>query len=379
MTFAIKPIASSAALVVCLLMGAPVRAQTCGPSQDCPQGFTCVQSTVAGTTPACPPDSDCPKADPTPPAPVYQCQPKTCQTDSECGAGMVCFTETSTACSGGAAVPPCPPNSDCPAPVKTETMCTTTTRSTCAFKWQLPCQNDASCGDGFTCHPTVIGACSGSAGVGSAGSASGDGGAGAGSATASAGDRPPSSAPSIPGDASVPECTTVMSFPGYCTPTRTSCVADSDCPAGWTCIDEPPAMSGSGVATPVKGAPAPAPVPVAADAGAPPAAQPVAPPTVVTVDAGPSQKTCAAPYDLGARYNTGQSSTTSGGAPSGSPDSSKGGAGASAPTVPAAAGNSGAPSGGGCSIDAGGDAARASGLILFTLLGILAVHRLRRS
>jgi MYXO-CTERM domain-containing protein len=57
-------------------------------------------------------------------------------------------------------------------------------------------------------------------------------------------------------------CVTMTSTIGICTPKATTCAADTDCPAAWTCVDAPPvrggptpaADGGAGIAV---GAPAP--------------------------------------------------------------------------------------------------------------------------
>lgn len=389
MTSTTRFIFASTAAAASLIVAARAQAQSCTADKDCLQGFACVQSGEinGGSTPACPPDAtDCPKPAPAPaPTPVYSCQPKTCAFDTDCGTGMVCNTETSTACSGGSTVAPCPANTDCPTPVKTDPTCTTTTRSICAFKWQLPCQNDAACGTGFTCYPIVIGMCSGSGGTGSAGSASTGsataGGSTDGGSTASTPNQP--APPVAAGDASASpdsQCTTMSSYPGYCQPTVTTCAADSDCPGGWTCQEAPqPVSAGGALSGTTKAEPAPA--PTSGDAGAP--TDPTTPPST---GGGTTSKLCAPPYGLGvprdATAGHGETASTPGTTAGGSGSGDGNGGPSTGATPPASSGGNGTTAGagssGGCSIDPSSEAARTGGLALFTLLGLLAVRRMRR-
>lgn len=114
-------------------------------------------------------------------APPIHAQTQTCATDADCGQAMVCRSQTVTTCTGGAAAPvKCDPNTVCePTPVLPPT-CSDSTLSQCAYRWQLPCNADADCGDGFLCQPSTMTTCSGST-PGTAGSA------GTGTATASSG------------------------------------------------------------------------------------------------------------------------------------------------------------------------------------------------
>ena len=376
-----KHILSSALIAASLALHAGnAAAQTCTTDKDCPQSFACVQSgVVSGTTAACPPNADCPKAEPAPaPTPYYSCEPKACGSDADCGPGMVCFTTTSTACSGGAAVPPCAPGADCPAPEKIAPTCTTTMRSACAFKWQLPCKTDTECGDGFNCMPSVIGVCSGSSGSASAGSASaGSGSTGAGgSATSSP--KPPADAgtsltsnPSSPPDA---VCTTMTVYPGSCNPKVAACVADAECPSNWTCPAAPSPTSSppaSAVDTPAVDGGA------AADARSSNAGTAAGPAGVAS-----PVRVCWPPYGLGVRAGDSKGETSNGQVSGSSGNATSGGGTGSTPVSPtmgAGAGSPTNPSGGGCSIDTTNETSRTEGLVLLTLLGLIAVRRLRRS
>jgi len=253
---------SSLAFVGRVLAAAPT---TCTSDAECSKGFTCQPWAVSGgTAPACPADApDCavtntPGTDTggaggvtgssgspgagavtgtdvgsgnvsgtTPTTTIIsRCEPGPCQTDSDCGADMVCHSESYSECSGGGSkVAPCEAGTKCATdPDVTESTCITKTRSYCAFHWQLPCNAAADCGAGFTCQPQIIGTCSGGTPV------SGGTGTGVGGSTGAEPD-PGRSATSHP------DCTTTMTFPGSCQPVATICNVDADCPANWLCQD----------------------------------------------------------------------------------------------------------------------------------------------
>jgi hypothetical protein len=364
-------------------LGRSAAAQTCTTDKDCPQSFTCVDSGVStepAPAPTCPPGTVCPKppASTTPATVNKYCQPKACTADANCGPGMVCHTQSYTQCSGGAAVAACPPNTACdPAPKPAPTDCVTKTVSACAFKWQLPCNASADCGDGFTCKPNVTGCANGSSGSTGSGTASSSGGGaptpGTGATPVAA--DPPDFAPRKPADAdggTAPGCPPVMeTFPGYCAPTATTCAKDTDCPASWKCTQyNLPGTSSSRPASPPSdggassggastggtstGAPAPVSTPAPVDAGAP-----------MTV------RECTSPYG-GVRGDTASASGSGGPLSpqpqtgSGNPPPSGGGTKTSA--------ESASSGGGACSLNPAGGTS-ASGLALAALLGVLIARR----
>lgn len=223
----------------------PARAQSCQTTANCHKGFVCVQNVT--TEPAPPPATD--PSGPTKAALVAPvggtCQPADCASDNDCGTNMVCHTETIGACSGGAAVAPCPPNTDC-SMTKVDVApptCTETKVSKCAFTWQLPCSADTDCGAGFMCTPTVTGSCSGGSGTATP-SSTGGGTAPSSGASPSAGVPLDLVAP-VPPDSN---CTETKSFPGWCQPKVTNCASDSECPMDWTCTEYPSRSAGSPVA-----------------------------------------------------------------------------------------------------------------------------------
>ncbi|HEX3697322.1 MAG TPA: hypothetical protein VH374_18250 [Polyangia bacterium] len=176
-------------------------------------------------------------------------------------------------------------------------------------------------------------------------------------------------------------CTTMAVYPGSCRPKATSCIADADCPAAWKCLDAPvpiaePATGGTQSGSAVDGGAA------TKSASSNNSGAATSPPTVA-----PAVKTCESPYDLGIRNGT-----TKGDGPIGTPgasapatDNGTSGGGPTMGTPPSGStqgsgsGSTTSPSAGGCSINPGTDASHFGGLALLTLLGLIAVRRLRRS
>ncbi len=235
-----KPLLGIAALVTILALPGLTAAQTCVSDSDCAQGLTCQANAVA-PTPACPPEADCFPTD-VPTSPSMSCQPAPCQADTTCGQGMVCHSQTSSVCSGGTTVAvKCDPNTVCdPATPTVPPVCTDTTTSQCVYKWSLPCNADADCGDGFVCQPSTMGMCSGSgSGAVSGGSASSSSGTGGETGSGELPSPPPT--PAADGGTTT-VCTTVTSYPGSCWSKVTTCNADSDCPSTWKCVTTVPTM-----------------------------------------------------------------------------------------------------------------------------------------
>jgi len=343
-----KLLFSVGCLAVALAASPVARAQECETTVDCRKGFTCVivpsAEPTRGAAPDCATGGDCPLVAPPPAADAGTvttgyCAPGSCTTVDDCGPNMICHTETYPSCPG-ATTPACPPNSKCdPGPSTPAPACTTTTVSTCAYKWQLQCNVDTDCGAGFTCTPSVSVGCSGGGSAGTSGTtSSGPSNSGTGGAASSAG-------VAVPPDS---HCTTTTSFPGSCTPNVTSCTATQDCPADWTCAPAPVAVSnqsGSGTAAAADIAP-----------GAP----------VPSVPIRPAAMTCTSPLGttgVAVDSTGGKGQTTSGGA----------GGTSGGTTEPRASGTSGSSPSAGCAL--GG---RPSGSLAFAALALLGLALSRR-
>jgi len=286
---------------------------------------------------------------------------QTCVTDYDCASGMVCHSQTSTSCSGsGGTAPACPAKMLCPdagAPIVTTPVCTETTMWSCAYKWQIPCNTNSDCGDGFVCQPLAQGTCSasaGSAGGGTVSSGGGTSGAGGGSGIA---------LPPVTVDAGTTStCVTTTSFPGTCQPANPTCTTDSDCPSTWTCQ--------SGVTTIGQ------PIAIIVDAGA---AMP--PPTSTSTST--SVKTCQSPGGSVAVGGGGRGGDTAPTAYQGA-DAGATTKGASTPPVTSGVANTTATQtstetaaktgGGGCSV-AKNSSASGAWLALLGLLALLARPR----
>lgn len=179
----------------------------------CPRGYSCQLAPGACPTIDCV-GSDCPVCEPTP---LAFCAAAQCNTNADCGEGMLCAEHVTTACAA-TAVAPCDPAGDCR--VETRDLdCTSETSLWCTPRWQLPCSKDADCGAGFRCEEQQ--ACS----------------------------VPPSrredvGAPDGKGDiapAPVPDvqvtCTPTGDF--SCIVIERTCATDGDCAPGWTCAANP--------------------------------------------------------------------------------------------------------------------------------------------
>jgi MYXO-CTERM domain-containing protein len=228
-----------------LIAASAAAAQECAKDADCGDGYVCksYDNQVCATDAAkpCPPDDKTciemqQKA--TPPTCTTQtshvCEPKPCNTDSDCGAAtLVCYAQTTATCSGGGPVPNCKPGADCPTPAPTPPDCTTTTTKTCTPRWQVPCKHDADCGDGFNCKEVIVMACSGSAGTGTGIATPGSAGGSSGAAVDGGAAEPPPPPPVPP----MEMCTSTPTGQYACELKQLPCDTDADCPSGLKCQD----------------------------------------------------------------------------------------------------------------------------------------------
>jgi MYXO-CTERM domain-containing protein len=381
-----KTLLMVATLASPLLLASPAPAQTCATDADCGKGLSCQSSGLV--TKACPAGADCSAPDYAPTL-VMSCQAAPCASDSDCGTGMICHSTTSTTCSGSTGAPvKCDPTTGCesvPTPTPTpEETCTTSTRSLCAYRWQLPCSADADCGDGFTCQPSVMGTCSGGTPVGtgstgtgttgSAGTSSGSAGSGSSSeGTGGAAGAAPTPGSPDAGVSTAPVCTTTTYYPGSCQPKAKTCAVDADCPSTWKCAS---VVSGD-VATkpmPVDGGATTEPAP----AGEPPMSSD---PILTLICQSPTG------YPIRGATEGGNGGTTLGGTDQtskGTDAGTAGGAGSTTPPVPSlptsdgdtsTAKPSGAQTGGGCSVSG---TTPSDAALWLAMVGLVALRSWRR-
>ncbi|HWA77987.1 MAG TPA: hypothetical protein VG937_36885 [Polyangiaceae bacterium] len=208
--------------------------QACGDT-SCPKGFTCEMEPTG-----CP-AIDCIDASckPCVPSTVSVCRPGSCNTDSDCADGMACAEVQQTNCVGSdtGAVPPDCVDGACPEK-PADVTCETTTSKLCQPRWTLSCAADADCGAGFTCKEQQQCSCSGSSGGGTPSSPPSAGSGSSGSADPAM-PAPTPSASSTPPDRVPEDCSCEPSGTKACEAARVACAADSDCPSGWSCRDNP--------------------------------------------------------------------------------------------------------------------------------------------
>jgi len=215
-----------------LAFAAPALADTTCGDTTCPTGFECVAYESDCAAPAID-DGSAPAEDVAMPecvaTTVYSCEPGPCASDADCATGMVCFTDTVSECSGGAAVACDPEGTDCVDMVEAPE-CVEKELSQCIPQYLLPCEAAADCGVGFTCEEQESCGCSGSAG--SAGGATGSGVDGV---------SEPSSSEEAADLVAPEEPTCVCEGTGTfaCVPQLQACSTDADCPESWTCGENP--------------------------------------------------------------------------------------------------------------------------------------------
>lgn len=230
------------ALGATALVGSPAAAaglgDSCEQPTDCDEGLSCevVGATgcacaspspgdpADGGAPFVPPECDCPE-----PVEFKACVPGPCESDADCGAGLVCATWEEPCLSTRPAVPCSSEDPDCNGAPPPEEECTPTTYSVCAPRWILPCEAASDCGAGFACEPVEQCSCSGGGGTPvdpvppeGGGSDSGSGGSG-----------DSEGAPYY----DEPECTCTPSEENWCRPVEVTCSSDADCSDGWACQD----------------------------------------------------------------------------------------------------------------------------------------------
>jgi hypothetical protein len=188
-------------LILLTLSGTALAQVECETDADCAVGFRCEAVEVgACPEPFCPEGEECPEPDPCEaPEPFSACVPGPCDSDADCGAGLLCLEVTSYDCP--ASPPPCDPEDEsCEPPDSGSGECTEETEGYCLPPYLAPCEADADCGPGFECVESEICSCSGSE----------------------------------PGSGEEPECSCE---PGdsYCEIVVVECESAADCLEDWTC------------------------------------------------------------------------------------------------------------------------------------------------
>lgn len=227
------------------------RTDACESDDDCDPGFSCEE--VGATACGCAPGMDCGDCEP---EVFHGCVPADCESDEDCGEGQVCLTEEMP-CTDTGSTPACPPDAECPDFEEPEP-CEPETRSQCAPMWAAPCEEAEDCGPGFDCEFEEICSCSGGGGVPTPGGSGSSGGAEptdpaegsdgeAPDAGFRGGDTPDSDRePTDPDDPGASpggdgDCTCEPADEKSCVPREIECSTGADCPSEWTCeAMEPP-------------------------------------------------------------------------------------------------------------------------------------------
>ncbi len=222
-----------------LAFGTVASAQSaCGDGPACPENWECRTEPAPCLAVPCDREGgECEPVDCDDSTSSY-CAPLPCTSDSQCGDGMVCYSETREECESA---PPCA-DGDCP---MTDSVCSPVTESGCVPRYMLPCEADVDCGVGFTCEAEEECACSG--GGSSGGSAGGSGAEPAPDEKAAPDGGAADPVPPSDGGEATPDGGTPTPPECVCTPTDrkscslkvVACSVDEGCPAGWTCGDNP--------------------------------------------------------------------------------------------------------------------------------------------
>jgi len=250
-----------------LSLARPAAAQSCETDSDCGAGYVCHTETYEGcSVMGCEPGT---KICPPPVCQTYEskyCVSAPCSADADCPSGMLCYAPTYQECSGSGMTPSCDPGAggcDSPKDVDAGTFeCHDVTGdATCTPRYQLPCHVAADCGAGFACEEQRYTVCS----------ASGMGGAPSKEDPMMV--APPSAGGGVSGSAALDagvadggdysyECHEESSGSFYCRLLELPCDSDADCGEGLECQSNPynydcgGAATDAGIATGVGGTPA---------------------------------------------------------------------------------------------------------------------------
>lgn len=192
----------------------------CESDEDCPSGFTCNVQMLPCPAPDCGPNQDCPPAD-CPAESVAFCEwtPSTCADDSDCGEGEFCHVVESSECTG--ATSPCEIGENgeviCEENNEEDVECESQTESYCLPRYLLSCEEDADCGEGFSCEAVEVCSCSASGGSTADGMADSE---------------------DAPADDMTDECSCETTDEGYCALQDIPCTSNDACPSGLVCVFE---------------------------------------------------------------------------------------------------------------------------------------------
>lgn len=195
--------------------------EQCG-DQVCPAGFQCESFEVTACGAPCQalPDGgvDCGPTE-CQTETYHQCVPVPCESDADCGSGMLCHVQERVACRATDAPVMCPPGEDCPPAEAGDSTpdCETVVEARCAYPHELPCDTDEHCGAGFECVPSQSCWCTG--GAPDPGRPDDETGA------------PPPPPPPPP----EPECGCEPTGTNHCEVVEVACESDADCSEGWSC------------------------------------------------------------------------------------------------------------------------------------------------
>jgi MYXO-CTERM domain-containing protein len=209
---------------------------------DCPANWECKTEEQPCASTACD-KGDCGAIPECTPSTYSYCSPLPCTDDSQCDAGMLCYSETHEECDSA---PPCDGSGDCPT---IEPTCSNVTVSACVPPYVAPCEVDDDCGTGFTCELEEDCVCSTS---GSSGGSAGSAGASGTGGTSGSGEKaapdagaepaPPADGSGATPDAGAPDDPSCICSKGErktCNMKVVTCSVDEGCPSGWTCGDNP--------------------------------------------------------------------------------------------------------------------------------------------
>jgi hypothetical protein len=178
---------------------------------ECPLGTTCEIANICLAI-GCPEDNpDCPPSC----AINLMCAPAACESDNDCSSWMKCF-DLGTDCSedNPLLVPTAEGGGEVPSSAPAVPACEPRVALQCVPRWHLPCTADSDCGEGFRCEESE--SCS---------------------------------VPAYDPSSGEPQNSDVTCVPsGFfgCVLVETACNTAADCPADFSCVDNPNGTCSSG-------------------------------------------------------------------------------------------------------------------------------------